>query len=419
MKPLGGPGWTTRRGVAWLSVALFAAVLTADAPRAGQPVHTERFIFSGHREHVHASSVIETPQRHLLAVWYENGEPRPDTFFQGTDSDKRDDVRIAGARLARGEREWSAPFVVSDTFGVSDNNPALAIDAQERLWLVHPTLLAVPERPWGSAVLWYKVSSDYEGAGPPKWDRERLLVAQPQGLYEEVARAAERLTRNAGRDNRADIARAAGLLDALQDPFARRLGWMPRTHPLVLPDGTLLVPLANENFNMAAMALTRDGGDTWQMSRVVPGRGVLQPSVVRLPSGRLTAFFRDATADRRIKRSDSDDGGMTWSPIEPTGLPNPGGGVEALVLRNGHLAMIYNDKESNPRDRLAVSISIDEGRTWRWTRHLENRPGERFDYPSIIQARDGTLHATYSYNLTTIKHVHFDEAWVQQGDQDQ
>lgn len=401
-----------RRGAALLSMLAVCALLA----RASTPVFEERVIFTGDRGHVHASSLIETPGGQLLAVWYENGDPSPDTFFQGGDADKRDDVRIGAARLARGAAAWGEPFVISDTFGVSDNNPTLAIDAQKRLWLLHPTLLAVPERAWDSAILWYKVSSDYEGTGAPRWDRERLLIVQPKGLYEEVARTAEHLTRHAGRQARTNVQRAASLLDRLQDPFARRLGWMPRTHPLLLPDGTLLVPLANENFNAAAMALTRDGGETWEMSQVVPGLGVIQPSVVRLRDGRLAAFFRDASGDRRIKRSDSTDGGRTWSPVMATALPNPGGGVEALVLASGHLAMIYNDKEESPRDRLAVSISTDEGRTWAWTRHLENRPGERFDYPSIIQAADGSLHATYSYNLKTIKHVRFDEAWVQQGD---
>ena len=74
--------------------------------------------------------------------------------------------------------------------------------------------------------------------------------------------------------------------------------------------------------------------------------------------------------------------------------------------------MIYNDKE-DARDRLAVSISTDRGKTWQWTRHLEDTPGERFDYPSIIQAKDDTLHATYSYNTSAIKYVRFNEAWVQ------
>jgi predicted neuraminidase len=112
---------------------------------------------------------------------------------------------------------------------------------------------------------------------------------------------------------------------------------------------------------------------------------------------------------------DLGDGVPSSPPPFPTPLPNPGGGIEALTLASGELAIVYNDKEEAPRDRLAVSISADEGKTWPWTRHLENTPGGRFDYPSIVQAGDGMLHATYSYNLKTIKHVAFEAAWVKQG----
>jgi len=52
-------------------------------------------------------------------------------------------------------------------------------------------------------------------------------------------------------------------------------------------------------------------------------------------------------------------------------------------------------------------------------------------HPSIIQASEGTLHATYSFHqkksetrlglsgkpaTESIKHAHFNEAWVRQGD---
>jgi predicted neuraminidase len=77
--------------------------------------------------------------------------------------------------------------------------------------------------------------------------------------------------------------------------------------------------------------------------------------------------------------------------------------------------MIYNDLEESPRYRLAVSISADEGKTWPRKRYLENTAGGRFDYPSLVQAKNGALHATYSYNLKTIKHVEFNEAWVEKG----
>jgi hypothetical protein len=106
-----------------------------------------------------------------------------------------------------------------------------------------------------------------------------------------------------------------------------------------------------------------------------------------------------------------------------------------LVLANGRWVLIYNDLE---RDRysLAVSLSEDEGRTWRWTRHLErDTPGAdpqrlgQYHYPSIAQAADGTMHATYSYFAPpaavtadaqgrlprkSIKHAHFNEAWITQ-----
>ena len=74
-----------------------------------------------------------------------------------------------------------------------------------------------------------------------------------------------------------------------------------------------------------------------------------------------------------------------------------------IVLANGNWALIYNDLERG-RYSLAVSLSEDEGRTWRWTRHLERDPEStdeqqlgQYHYPSIIQAADGTLHATYSF----------------------
>jgi predicted neuraminidase len=53
-----------------------------------------------------------------------------------------------------------------------------------------------------------------------------------------------------------------------------------------------------------------------------------------------------------------------------------------------------------------------------------------YHYPSIIQAPDGTLHATYSYFIPpaeaakddqgrlvrkAIKHAHFNEAWIRAG----
>jgi len=393
-------------------VALFSRAVSAQA------LYKATYIFDPEEEshgHVHASCIVECPNGDLRAVWYENGKPLPPPYYS-ENRDKSDDVRIGGARKPKGTDAWGKPFVMSDSFGLSDNNPCMVVDREDRLWLLHPTLLGVPKWSWGSALLRYKVSSDYSRAGRPTWEKVDILVPHPVGFDAALKHTAEQWAR---RGNLSKAGREALLKKALKrlaEPLMPRLGWMPRAHPLIRSDGALVLPLSNENFGIAVMAMTRDGGETWTYSKPVPEAGVTQPTLVEFPDGAMSAFFRNSDPRRRIKRSESKDGGRTWSPLTVTDLPHPGAGIEAVLLRNGHLLMIYNDKEKGPRDRLAVSISTDRGETWKWTRHLEDTPGGRFDYPSIIQAKDGTLHATYSYNLKTIKHVHFDEPWVEKGD---
>jgi predicted neuraminidase len=385
---------------------------------AEQPSYESGFVFDPDAEshgHVHASCLIAAPNGDLRAVWYENGPELPPPYF-GEQKDKSADVRIGGGRKAAGATAWDTPFVMADTFGVSDNNPCMVIDREGRLWLFYGTLLAVPKVTWGSDLIQYRVSSDYAQPGPPKWEQSNLLVVQPASLEMDPTAVAPADDPKAAFSAKALEVRAKYVGKGPDNPFMSRLGWMPRAHPLLKSDGAILLPLANENSTLACMAFTKDVGQTWTYSNMVPGVGLEQPTVVEYADGAMSAFFRNGHPKNRILRSDSKDGGMTWGPVTLTELPHPGSGIEAVVLANGHLAMIYNDTEKDPRDRLAVSISEDRGETWRWTRHLEMAPGQRFDYPSMIQTPDGCLHASYSYNLKTIKYARFNEAWVQQGD---
>jgi predicted neuraminidase len=186
------------------------------------------------------------------------------------------------------------------------------------------------------------------------------------------------------------------------------------------------------------MAFTDDWGKTWNTSTPLVGAGNIQPSIVRRKDGTLVTYMRDnGPPPKRLMMSTSSDRAATWSPVLDTPFPNPGSGAEVLGLKNGHWVLIYNDLERG-RYQLAVSLSEDEGRTWPWTRHLERDPASadpqqlgEYHYPSILQARDGTLHASYSYFLPiaraakdargrpvrkSIKHAQFNEAWIRQGD---
>jgi predicted neuraminidase len=211
------------------------------------------------------------------------------------------------------------------------------------------------------------------------------------------------------------------------------MGWMTRVHPTQLPSGRILVPLYSDGYSFSLIAISDDNGVSWTTSEPLVGAGNVQPSIVRKRDGTLVAYMRDnGPAPKRIPVSTSKDDGITWSPVVDIDLPNPGTGLEAMVLgvgpNAGLWALIYNDTERG-RHSLAVSLSDDEGKTWKWTRHLDrDMRGEgagSFHYPSIIQAQDGSLHASYSYFLNhlpkgqpnkTIKHAHFNVEWVKEGD---
>jgi predicted neuraminidase len=394
---------------------LLVSAFSLSAVAHGQARFKTESIFDPELEshgHVHASCVVETPSGDLRVVWYENGAKLPAPYF-AQQQDKSDDVRIGGSRKAKDATAWEKPFVMADTFGLSDNNPCMAIDKQNRLWLFYPTLLGVPDWTWGSGLVRYRVSSSFDKPGAPAWDKQDILV--PHAF--ELKKAMGEMLDKAVASGQLPAERAASMKTRLEgrnaNPLIERLGWMPRAHPLIRSDGALVLPLSNENFNIPVMAITKDAGETWTFSAPVPEMGLTQPTLAELPDGTIVAFFRNSS--RRIKRSESKDGGLTWGPVTVTDRPHPGAGIEATMLRNGHMALVYNDTESN-RDRLAISISTDNGKSWQWTRHIENKPQERFDYPSIIQAKDGSIHVTYTYNTKVIRHAHFDEAWVQEGD---
>ena len=92
--------------------------------------------------------------------------------------------------------------------------------------------------------------------------------------------------------------------------------------------------------------------------------------------------------------------------------------LDAVQLQSGHWVLVYNDT-SRGRASLAVSLSNDEGRTWKWTRHLERHTEGSYHYPAAIVGQDGTIHVVYSYFVPggkSMKHAAFNEAWIRQGD---
>jgi len=406
---------------------VFAIALATISLAAGEkPFLRTELIFAPEHWHNHGSCIVEAPNGDLIVCW-----------FHGSGERKADDVIIEGARRRRGSKAWSERFTMADTPGYPDTNCAMFIDPQGRLWLLWPTILA---NEWHTALMKYRISSDYLGQGPPRWQTSEVLHVTPGAEFEEaVKRYAREVAVSLPDSQWPDRTRAqiegflADLPRQAADKLTRRLGWMTRAHPFVLDKQRLIVPLYSDGFDFSLMAITDDWGRTWHTSTPLCGAGNVQPSIVRRRDGSLYTLMRDnGPRPARLLQSESRDRGETWSPVMDTELPNPGSGAEVISLRNGNWALIGNDTEDG-RHSLAVFLSDDEGRSWKWRRHLENDPAGAFHYPSLIQSRDGSLHASYTYSPNrrgpsagsndqasgnTIKHAHFNEAWVKEGDPD-
>ena len=382
----------------WIFLALSVPALAED------PFHEAELIFPLEHWHNHASSIVELPNGDLFVCWY-----------NGSGERQADDVKIEGARRPATEKQWGRRFTLADTPGFPDANPALFVDSRKRLWLLWPVILA---NEWHTALMKYRITTNFQGYGG--WEISDTMLFVPTDF---AAKAAEALAKWP------DSERRQRMLERAKDKYFSRMGWMTRVHPLELPSGRVLVPLYSDGYSWSLIAITDDGGLTWKTSTPLVGGGNIQPSLVRRRDGTLVAYMRDnGPPPKRIHVSTSTDDGLTWSPVADSDLPNPGAGIEAISLQDGNWALVYNDTERG-RHSLAVALSDDEGKTWKWKRHLEldTRPQNAgsFHYPSIIQASDGMLHVSYSYFLNhlpadaprkSIKHARFNVGWVKQGD---
>jgi predicted neuraminidase len=433
-----------------------ATVCLADEAKI---VYETAEIFPLLRQHVHGSTIVELPNGDLLAAW-----------FQGSGERWADDVKIMGARRRAGTQAWSEPFVMADVPGFPDINPILFMGPHDRLWLMWYTVVA---NQWETSLIKYRISENYMGmAGAPEWSWQDVLHVKPGDAAERGIQAQDRFVKSVERKIKEygdylsgsgsaseatakknlarwriwgkrllskargeDMIRKGRRFDAtggsteqpLGYAYFRRMGWQTKNKAVLVNGNRIIVPLYSDGFSFSLMALTDDNGKTWQFSEPLVGPGNIQPSIAVKSDGTLLAYMRDnGPPPQRQHVSMSADNGVTWSSVRDSTLPNPGAGADLVTLSNGHWVLAYNDTEDG-RHSLAVSISTDEGKTWKHTRHLEHDLRDKqiatsSGYPSIIQGRDRSLHVVYSYHHKdrkgaankTIKYVRFNEAWVQQ-----
>lgn len=308
----------------------------------------------------HASTIVEVAPGQLVASW-----------FGGT-KERNPDVVIWFARQEKGK--WLPAVEVAN--GVQPDGTR------------HPTWNPVLFAPKGGPlVLFFKV-----GPSPAKWWGEYITSTDGGKTWTKPVHLPDS--------------------DGMLGPIKNK--------PVQLADGSWLSASSIEGTPTgwrAHFEHSTDGGKTWKfIGPIEKGTGdfdMIQGSILTHKDGRLQTIGR--TREGVLATTFSSDQGRTWTPLVSSGLPNPNSGTDAVTLKDGRQLLIYNHTAPPPerpskgvRYPLHLAIS-DDGVNWRIVATLEVAPrGAGYAYPAIIQAADGKVHATYTFDRKHIKHVVID-----------
>ncbi len=365
----------------------------------------------------HAASLVELKDGRVRAFWFSGSR------------EGAADVTINSAVYDPARDAWDAEQVVAgrestqralNRYIAKVGNPVATRGADGTLWLFYVT---VSLGGWaGSSIT--MMTSDDDGAN---WSAPRRLVTSPFINISTLVKGA----------------------------------------PFLYADGTMGLPVYHEFISKFAEILHLDKtGKVIDKQRLAAGgQGTLQPVVLVQSEKEALVLTRYSGNDelRRVVSIATDSGGKHWDKPAKSSLKNPDAALTALVLPDGKLLAVLNDQEWG-RDSLSLQMSADGGSTWRELRRLEEMSGLRnkvmdeqtcvrlveslarnseekldqadgqqvaghvdsakrvsadggcsfeFSYPYMIQTSNGDIHVVYTWNRTFIKHVVFDQAWLQ------
>ena len=320
------------------------------------------FVFGDDREFAqsHASTIVQAADGSLLCAW-----------FGGTE-EKNPDVGVWMSTFR--ENTWSKPVRAAKVDNRAHWNPVLFRDETDTLY--HFFKVGVDEiqwstfwsssvdngRNWSAAV--ELVPGDVGGRGPVK----NKMIQLRDGTW--LAPASLEYKRG-----------KREVWDAFSDWSTDKGKTWTRS----------------ENFKVPA-------GAKESRDRRFRGVGAIQPTFWESKPGKVHALLR--TGSGLIWRTDSMDGGRTWSPYSATDLPNNNSGFDALRLEDGRVLLVYNPigKNWGARTPLDLAVSEDNGHTWRTIAHLEDDPDpdSEYSYPAIVKTEEGVA-ISYTWNRTSIR----------------
>ncbi len=158
------------------------------------------------------------------------------------------------------------------------------------------------------------------------------------------------------------------------------------------------------------MRTSDDVGKRWSDVQIIDAKWGHVPRCKPKSDGSVLALLRPCGGQGYVLRSESKDGGRTWSDAECTELTSPFAALDAVKLSDGRLALAWN-RNPDARNPLTLALSEDEGNTWPYQRDLVTGEGS-FHYPALIQTNDGLLHASFTNNRQWIDHIALQAEWI-------
>ena len=157
-----------------------------------------------------------------------------------------------------------------------------------------------------------------------------------------------------------------------------------------------------------------DGGRTWTLGGSASDR-TNESAVVELRDGSLMLNMRSYHGKNRRAVAISRDRGRTWSdPTMAEGLVEPVCQASLISLGKGRL--LFSNPADVKRVRMTVKLSRDDGQSWPVARVIHEGPAA---YSSLAPLKDGRIGLLYergeSRAYEVITFARFDRGWLESG----
>jgi predicted neuraminidase len=288
------------------------------------------------------------PQCHASTVLV-IGDELHVAWFGGT-AEGTPDNRIWSSHRPSDGDAWSPPEVLAGDGSVAHWNPVLAEGPDGATWLFYKRGGAISS--WQTYVRRLRRPGGPGSPGNAAWTAEAELVAGDRGGRGPVKNPPLLVPPEPGTTPGTGTGTPRWLAPASLESGTRPARWD------------------------AFVDVSDDAGATWVRHDVsfdhagATGAGVIQPSLWRSGS----AFGMLMRSSEGVAYRSTSPDGENWSEAHPTGLANNNSGLSVVALPDGRLACAHNPVSGDwaPRCPLSVSVSDDDGVSWRRVLELDD-----------------------------------------------